>query len=76
MISEKKENKILIYIISSFILIGGVIYNHILTALESNPYEMTIEYALNQITLFSIYSFITSLATISCITCYASTKKR
>ena len=46
MISEKKENKILIYIISSFILIGGVIYTtSILTALESNPYEKTIEYA-------------------------------
>ena len=74
MISEKKENKILIYIISSFVLIGGVIYTtSILTALESNPYEMTIEYALNQITLF--YSLITSLATISCITCYTSTKK-
>lgn len=71
---EKKKDKIFIYIISSFVLIAGVIYTaSIIIGLESSQHKVTIENSLNQINLF--YSLITSLATISCITCYTSTKK-
>lgn len=72
---ENYEGKKLAYLLMTITIITSVVYvASLFTGLKNQNLALTLDMTLNQITI--IYSVITSIATVSCISCYLSTGKK